>query len=147
MSRKKKKHKKNKYPSRLTFVGCQLVTDEIIVTDAGCDEIDYDLALSYFDFYEIFNWLESCIDYTELEEEEEEKWEEISKSYYHEKLAPQMIINNILNTYQYIPQKITIAIARAVFNHDYQWGKIIGIVDKEYMLENIEHHELQGIKM
>lgn len=57
------KKKKSKYPSRLTFTGCQLVTGEIIITDAGCDEIDYDLALSYFDIYEILDWLEYFIDY------------------------------------------------------------------------------------
>lgn len=150
MTRKNKKNKKNrksKYPSSLTFTGCQFVTDEIIVTDAGCDEIDYDLALSYFHIYEILDWLEYFIDYEELEEEEAEKWEQISNSYYRDKLDPQTIINDILNTYQWIPRKITIATARAVFNPDYQWVKIIATIDKEYMLDNIEQYELEAIKL
>jgi len=147
MARKKRKNKKNKYPSRLTLIGCQFVTDEIIVTDAGCDEIDYDLVLSYFDIYEIFDLLESFINYEELEEEEAEKWEQISNSYYRDKLDPQTIINDILNTYQWIPRKITIATARAVFNPDYQWVKIIATIDKEYMLDNIDQYELEAIKL
>lgn len=142
--RKSKRNKKSNFPSILTFTDCELIIDDFIVTDAGFDSISYELALLYFSLEDIINWWESIIDYDELTEDEAELWDNISSYNYYSKTLNYL---EIINQYEFIPKQISVVTARAVFSPDYQWVKIIDIIDKEDILEQIDRYEEEAIKL
>lgn len=146
---KKKKRKKSKFPHFLTIAGSQSTISDGIITDAGFDSIDYELALSYFSSEEIIYWWESIIDFSELEDDEFEAWENILPSNFYslqtqDKLT---IFQEIINQFEFIPKKVSVATARAVFNSEYQWVKIISIIDKYEVETYIDSYEQQAIQL
>lgn len=146
--RKSKKDKKSKFPSILTFTDCELIIDDFIVTDAGFDTISYELALLYFTIEDIINWWESIIDFDDLTEAEWELWDNIlPDNYYKKDLDYQIILNEIINQCEFIPKQVSVATARAVFNSEYQWVKIIDIIDKYEIERYIDSYEAEAIKL
>lgn len=146
--RKSKKDKKSKFPSILTFTDCELIIDDFIVTDAGFDTISYELALLYFTIEDIINWWEFIIDFDDLTEAECELWDNIlPHNYYEKKLDYQEMFNQIINQFEFIPKQVSVATARAVFNSEYQWVKIIDIIDKYDIIQNIDNYEEEAIKL
>ena len=77
--RKSKKGKaKSKFPHELTIAACHSNLEEQIITDAGFDSIDYLLALQYFPLDEIFNYWECYLDFSEIDADEVESFEELA---------------------------------------------------------------------
>jgi len=149
--RRSKKQKKTKFPHQITFIGCEFPVDDFIVADAGFDTIDYELALSCFDIETIINWWECYFDIEDLTDDQFTEWEQIftgNYSKYYDKPSDfQEIINNAINQFNFLPKELGVATARAVFNPDYQWVKIITLIDKYDLIDNIDYYELEAIKL
>jgi len=150
--KKGKKSRKSHFPHFLSLNNSQLAklaVNDSIITDAGFDIIDYDLALKYFNFEEILNWWELTIDFSELEENELETWDNLLPpdvySLQHEELLK--IIQQLISHFEFLPKKIDIATARAFLDSQYKWVKILNISDRYDSLDYIDMYEAEAIKL
>ena len=151
---KRKKSKKGKYkfkfPHQLTISACPSNRKERIITDAGFESVDYQLALQYFPLEEIFNYWEYAIDLSDIEAEDEvDKFEELmnSTAYYSFSEEKQKeLLNSIITQFDWLPPALDIDTARAVYE-DYKWVKAIAIQERYYGIDYIDSYETEAINL
>ncbi len=95
---------------------------DVIVTDAGSDVVTYELAFKSFNWEEMTDWWESVLG--------QEEWEELSAKLPDNiwRLSTndtQPLIEKLLCEFDWLPQKVNVLTARAVFNEDYKWVKLL----------------------
>ena len=153
MGKRKKSQKgksKSLFPHQLTISACPSNRKERIITDAGFESIDCQLALQYFPLEEIFNYWEYAIDLSDVESEDEvEKFEELMNStdyYSFNEEKQKELLNSITTQFSWLPLSLDIATARAVYE-DYKWVKAIAIQERYYGLDYIDSYETEAINL
>ena len=154
MGKRKKSQKgksKSLFPHQLTISACPSNRKERIITDAGFESIDCQLALQYFPLEEIFNYWEYAIDLSDIEAEDEvEKFEELMNStdyYSFSQEKQQQLLNSIITQFSWLPPSLDIATARAVYGNNYRWVKAIAIHDRYDGLFDIDSYETEAINL
>lgn len=154
MGKRKKSKKgksKSKFPHQLTISACPSNLEEQIITDAGFESVDYQLALQYFPLEEIFNYWEYAIDLSDIEADDEvEKFEELMNStdyYSFSEEKQQQLLNSIIAQFSWLPPSLDIATARAVYSLDYKWVKAIAICDRYDGQLYIDSYETEAINL
>ena len=125
-----KRTKKSGFPHFLRLYNRS--KSSVIITDAGHDQISYELALQFFDFETIFEWLcsydyeddDQCFILSELEPELPYRYQ--SKS--QEEILK--IIEKLLMTYDWLPQEVAVLTAKAI----YQEQRWLMLIDLDYQL-------------
>ncbi len=147
---KRRKSKKSKFPHQLTIHGCPSRKEERIVTDAGFESIDYQLALKYFSLDEIFNYWECYVDFEDIELEAEiEQFEALANTNYYFFSEPkqQEFLNLLIDQFSWLPRLFDIATARSVYGLDYRWVKIIALQQRYQGLDYIDGYEAEAIRL
>jgi hypothetical protein len=112
---------------------------DAIITDAGFESISYKLATQFFSASDIQYWWTSVAGLDQCEAIELEK--QIIQS----KADDWQIVQEFLSTFDWLPEKIDVVTARAVFTPAYQWVKVIELGDKqtgEWMSDTYEREAI-----
>ncbi len=145
-----KKTKKSKFPHQLTIHGCPYKKEQRIITDAGFERIDYQLALKYFSLEEIFNYWECYLDFEDIEAEAEiEKFSELANTNYYSfsEQKQQEFLTLLISQFDWLPTSFDVATARAVYSLDYRWVKIIALLERYDGLSYIDSYEAEAIRL
>ena len=153
MRRRKKSKKgksKSKFPQELTIYGCPSRKESRIITDAGFESIDYQLALQYFSLEEIVNYWELTSDFLSRESEEEiEKFEELVSANYSgfSEAKQKEFVELIMRQFSGIPTLLDVATARAVYNLEHRWIKILALLKRTEIELYIDSYETEAIRL
>ena len=149
MKRKQKK-RKSKFPTQLTIDACPARRDERIITDAGFERINYQLALQYFSLEEMCYYWECYYDLAELATETElEQFEEVLSNYDYSfrDRFPQEFLTSLVTQCSWLPTYFDVATAEAVYAKNYRWVKIIALQPRWEGLDYIDSYESEAIRL
>ncbi len=154
--KKKKKPKTGKKSKKNFLDGLRLQSTkakqnqgfELIVTDAGFDIIDLELANECFDYYEILNWWEMGLDWEEIDLSPEE-FEQLTPTYIDiDNLeVTKQVLEDLLSKYDWLPREFEVVTAKAFYNLEYQWVKILKLSYGYEEQNNFEYYEENAIQL
>jgi hypothetical protein len=147
--KKHKKKSKNTFPNHLNIAFNRSSFTNFIVTDAGFDKIDSELAAEYFSLDDIFSHWEYFMYADEIDEEELEAFDRIISSSYscYDTQKSLEVLQGLVSQFEWLPRQLDIVTARAVFDLEHQWVQVITLIDRWEGEICFDSYEAEAIRL